>query len=389
MDTKDNNLKFATRAIHAGFDPKQEQHGAVMPAIYQSTTFAQTSPGTPLGNYEYSRSANPTRTVLESILADLEQGTHGFCFSSGCAALSTLLHCIEPNSHVILSDDVYGGTVRIFKQVFAKFAITHSICDLSNIDNLKQAYQDNTQLIWLETPSNPLLKIIDIAKICAINSSQARPALVAVDNTFATPYLQQPLQLGADIVCHSTTKYIGGHSDAVGGALVVKNTSIAEKIAFMQNAIGAISGPQDCYLLIRSLKTLSLRMQRHCENALQVANFLQDHHKIEQVFYPGLNSHPQHSIATQQMSDYGGMISVMLKGNLKDAQQFLSKLQIFTLAESLGGVESLIEHPAIMTHATLTPEHRQQLGITDGFIRLSIGIEDVSDLISDLDAALQ
>lgn len=379
---------FATKAIHAGFhhDPIT---GAVMPPIYLSSTFAQHTPGKPMSHYEYSRTANPTRDILQANLAALEQGKYALCFASGCAALTTLLHTLAPGSHVIINDDVYGGTHRLFHQVFAPLGITYTQCDMADFAALKSAFTPKTALIWIETPTNPLLKIIDIAAISELKKQIAPHVLFAVDNTFATPYLQNPLSLGADIVCHSTTKYIGGHSDIVGGALIINNDTLAEKCFFYQNAIGAIPSPMDCYLLLRSIKTLHVRMQAHCHNAKIIAEFLSNHPKIQKVIYPGLTSHPEHFLARHQMRDFGGMISVVLKGHQEDAMRFLQKVQLFTLAESLGGVESLIEHPGIMTHAAVPVAHREKIGITDSLVRLSIGIEDVEDLITDLEQALE
>ncbi|MBS0286124.1 MAG: cystathionine gamma-synthase [Proteobacteria bacterium] len=383
---KNSELQFATKAIHAGYTP--DHTGAVMPPVYLTSTYAQVSPGHPMSKYEYSRTANPTRDVLENCLAVLENGNHGLCFASGCAAFNTLLQLFKPGDHVIVSDDVYGGTLRLLANVFLQWGISYTQCDMTNLEAFKKAYTENTVLIWLETPSNPLLKIMDIAALCEINKMQSKPALVAVDNTFATPYLQSPLTLGADIVCHSSTKYIGGHSDVIGGALIVKDKALAEKLYYYQNATGAIPSPMDCFLLIRSLKTLPVRMKAHCENALQIAEFLQNHPKVSKVIYPGLSTHPQHALAKKQMRDFGGMISVVLKGDVAFVNQFLQRLTIFTLAESLGGVESLIEHPAVMTHAAIPQAHRQKIGIEETLVRISVGIEDAKDLIADLKQAL-
>lgn len=384
MSNQNNNLSFATRAIHGPnmIDPTT---GAVMPGIFTSTTFQQRAPGTPIGDFEYTRSQNPTRATLEKTLADLENGKYGFSFASGCAALSTLLHCLPNNAHVILSDDVYGGTMRIFEKIFSQRNLTFSICDFTKLEEIKKNINNNTRLIWCETPSNPLLKIIDIQKIASLKSNTI---WLAVDNTFATPYLQEPLNYQADIVCHSTTKYIGGHSDVLGGALICNKDEIAEKIQFHQNAIGAVPSPWDCYLLIRSIKTLSLRMQRHCYNAKMLAEFLQEHQKVESVRYPGLPSHPGHETANMQMADFGGMITFNLKGGLDEALSVLKKLKLFTLAESLGGVESLIEHPALMTHAAIPESHRKKLGIDNSMLRISCGIEEIDDLIDDFEQAL-
>jgi len=377
---------FATQAIHAGFN--NETHGAVIPPIYFTSTYAQKSPGIPMSHFEYSRTHNPTREALETTLAVLEKGNTALCFASGCAALSCLLQTLPAHSHVIISDDVYGGTLRLLSQVFNHFGITFTQCDLSDVHNIAASATPQTRLILLETPSNPLLKILDIVAIAQWKTQNLPQALLCVDNTFATPYLQNPLSLGADCVCHSTTKYIGGHSDVIGGALIVNEPTLAERLAFFQNAMGAIPSPMDCFLLTRSLKTLGVRMAAHCENALALAHFLETHPKIQQVIYPGLTSHPQHALATQQMRGYGGMISIVHKGTSTQAMSFLQKLRLFTLAESLGGVESLIGLPARMTHAGIPIAHREKIGISDTLIRLSVGIEAVRDLIADLTHAL-
>ncbi|MGE3320084.1 MAG: cystathionine gamma-synthase [Candidatus Berkiella sp.] len=386
MAFKKENARFATKAIHAGFS-HDETTGAVMPPIVLSSTFAQRAPAKPIGKYEYSRTANPTRDVLENNLAALENGRYGLCFASGCAALNTLLQVFPTGSHVVLSNDVYGGTLRLLANVFNTLGFTFTQCDMTNIDEVKKTITQNTKLIWLETPSNPLLQIIDIETIAALK--QYAPHLVlAVDNTFATPYLQNPLEKGADIVCHSTTKYLGGHSDVVGGAIVLNDETLAEKLYYLQNAAGAIAGPMDCYLVLRSIKTLHVRMQAHCLNAQKIAAFLSEHPKISKVIYPGLSSHPQHDLAKKQMRDFGGMLSIVLKEGSNAVIPFLQGLKIFTLAESLGGVESLIEHPASMTHAAIPLSHRKKIGIDDALVRISVGIEDVDDLIEDLKQAL-
>jgi cystathionine beta-lyase/cystathionine gamma-synthase len=382
------SLGFATRAIHAGQHPDPTT-GAIMTPIFQTSTYAQHSPGKPYSEYEYSRTANPTRTALEANLASLEQAAYGLCFSSGCAALATLLHSLSAGDHVVLGDDVYGGTYRIFDKVFKQLNIEYTQVDLTKLDAVKQAIKPNTKLVWTETPTNPILKIIDIAAVVEVVKKINPAILVAVDNTFATPYLQTPLTLGADLICHSTTKYLGGHSDLIGGALLMNNPELYEKLKFLQNAIGAIPSPQDCFLLLRSTKTLELRMERHCSNALKVAHFLEKHPKIEKVLYPGLESHPQHNLAKKQMRDFGGMISFYLKGNKESSIQFLEKLSLITLGESLGGVESLIEHPAIMTHAAIPESQRNAFGIADNLIRMSVGIEESEDLINDLRQALE
>ncbi|MBS0289954.1 MAG: cystathionine gamma-synthase [Proteobacteria bacterium] len=380
-----SNKKFGTKAIHAGFH-HDEVTGAVMPPICLSTTFAQRAPAQPIGNYEYARTANPTRDILQTTLAALEGGKFGLCFASGCNALNTLLQTLKPSSHVIISDDVYGGTLRLFTQVFNHWGITYTQCDMTDLKQFATAFTPQTQLVWLETPSNPLLKILDIAALCDINQQQKQQPILAVDNTFATPYLQNPLHLGADVVCHSTTKYIGGHSDVLGGALILNDQTLAEQLYFLQNAQGGVPGPMDCFLLIRSLKTLHVRMQAHCDNALKLAEFLQNHPKISKVIYPGLTNHPQHQLAAQQMRNFGGMISCVLKEEI-DVKRFLQSLQIFTLAESLGGVESLIEHPATMTHAAIPEAHRQKIGIEASLVRISVGIEDIDDLTQDINQA--
>ncbi|MCS5712463.1 cystathionine gamma-synthase [Candidatus Berkiella aquae] len=378
---------FATKAIHAGFS-HDKATGAVMPPIYMASTYAQLSPGHPISKYEYSRTANPTRDVLEANLATLENGRFGLCFASGCAALNTLLQALPSGSHVIISDDVYGGTLRLLSQIFTPMGLHYTQCDMTDINNIEQAINENTQLIWLETPSNPLLKIIDITAVAQLKQQKCPNAWLAVDNTFATPYLQTPLDLGADIVCHSTTKYIGGHSDVIGGALIVNNETLAQKLYFLQNATGSIPSPMDCYLLLRSIKTLHVRMNAHCHNAKTIAKALSSHPKVSRVIYPGLSTHPEHYLATKQMRDFGGMISITLTDGPKAVIPFLKKLKIFTLAESLGGVESLIEHPAVMTHAAIPAEHRKKIGIEDSLIRISVGIEAVDDLLEDLNQAL-
>lgn len=382
-----DNLHFDTKAIHSGYEG--DDTGAVMPPIYLSSTFRQTEPGKPVGQFEYSRSSNPNRAQLEVSLATLEQGKHGLCFSSGSAALATLLHALSPGAHVIVGDDVYGGTRRLFASVFAEKGIRFTQVDCANDAAIKDAITQQTALIWLETPTNPMLKIVDIEAVCTIRDHAAPNALVFVDNTFATPYLQLPLTLGADGVCHSTTKYIGGHSDVVGGALVVNDEELAAKLRFYQNAIGAVPSPFDCFLLQRSLKTLGLRMRAHSDNAMQVVAALQTMPGVKKIYYPGLETHPNFSVAKKQMRLFGGMISVLFDLDEPDIKNFIQNLSLFTLAESLGGVESLVEHPAIMTHATIPAEQRAQLGIDAGLLRFSIGIEHASDLVSDIQHALE
>jgi cystathionine gamma-lyase len=376
---------FGTRAIHAGQQPDPTT-GAVMSPVYQTSTYAQESPGVVKGRYDYSRSANPTRDALEANLADLEGGRHGLCFSSGCAALAAVLHLLSAGDHLLLCDDVYGGTFRLVDQVFSRLGLTTTRVDMTDPSATEAAFRPETKLVWLETPTNPMLKVIDIRETAEM--ARAHGALSAVDNTFATPYLQNPLALGADIVSHSSTKYIGGHSDVVGGALIVDDADLAERLTYIQNAVGAVPAPWDCFLLLRSTKTLHVRMERHGENARKVAAFLMERDDVRDVIYPGLETHPQHEIAREQMRGFGGMVTAVLSGGLDRAKRFLERVKLFTLAESLGGVESLIEHPAIMTHASIPADKRAEIGIEDGLVRLSVGIEDADDLIADLAAAL-
>lgn len=385
MDSK--KCGFATRAIHAAshYDPTT---GAVMPPIYLATTFAQTYPGKPISHFEYARTNNPTRELLQSTLATLEQGQFALCFSSGCAAFATLLQSLPQGSHVLVSDDIYGGSLRLLEKVFFSHGLSYTLADLTDVKNIKLHGQKNTKLIWVETPSNPLLKIVDIKAISEAKQALFPDAILAVDNTFATPYLQTPLTLGADLVCHSTTKYLGGHSDVLGGALIMNDAELYKTLSFLQNAIGSVPSPFDCYLLLRSIKTLAVRMNAHCENAMKVAKWLSSHSKVKKVMYPGLSSHTGHKLAQTQMRGFGGMISIVLDLSQPEVITFLQKLKIFTLAESLGGVESLIEHPATMTHAAIPEDHRQKIGIENSLVRLSIGIEDPEDLIHDLEQAL-
>ena len=384
MDNKDK--KFNSKVIHSGHGADKET-GAVMPPIHLSSTFKQKSPGD--FKYEYARTGNPTRDVLEKLLTEIEDGTYGFAFSSGMAAISALSDALGNNYSILSSDDVYGGTRRIFdkiKSVNQNVEVTYA--DLSKDNNWQGHIKENTKMIWVETPSNPLLKIIDIEKIKKSISNQE--ILVVCDNTFASPYNQQPLNLGADAVIHSSTKYLGGHSDIIGGALVINNnTELADKIKYIQNAVGSVPSPFDCYMLVRSIKTLAVRMERHNFNALEIANYLSNHDKVNKVFYPGLKSDHNYEISKKQMNGFGGILSIDLKGDIHSARKFLENIKIFTLAESLGGVESLIEHPAIMTHASIDKRIREDLGITDTLIRLSIGIEDVNDLKEALDKALK
>ncbi|MDT7526549.1 cystathionine gamma-synthase [Pseudidiomarina sp. GXY010] len=379
-------LKFATRAIHGGQAPEPAT-GAVMPPIFTSSTYIQESPGVHKG-FEYSRSHNPTRFAWERAVANLEGGQHGYAFASGMAATSTIMELLNSGDHVIAMDDLYGGTFRLFDKVRGRSAgLKFSYVDLTDLAAVAAAITGSTKMIWIETPSNPMLKLVDIAAVCKL--AKQHNIWVVVDNTFATPFNQRPLELGADVVMHSATKYLNGHSDMVGGIAVVgDNAEIAEQMTFLQNAVGAIAGPFDSYLALRGVKTLALRMQHHNAAALKIAQWLDQHPQVEKVIYPGLPSHPQHQLAKQQMTGFGGMISILLKGDLDKARRFLEAVEIFALAESLGGVESLIEHPAIMTHASIPAENRAKLGILDNFVRISVGIEDVEDLIADLDRAL-
>ncbi len=377
-------MRFGTRAIHAGQNPDPST-GAIMTPVYLTSTYVQASPGVHRG-YEYSRTQNPTRGALEACIAALERGKHGLAFASGCATTDAVMHLCAAGDRVVCMDDVYGGTFRLFDKVWARHGIHFDFVDLSDLDRAREAITAETRLVWVESPTNPMLKLVDIAAIAEI--AHAAGALLVVDNTFLTPYFQQPLTLGADIVVHSTTKYLGGHSDVVGGALVVDDDDLRERLHFVQNSVGGIAGPFDAFLVLRGLKTLHLRMERHQENALALARFLQDHPKVERVIYPGLESHPQHALARRQMRGFGGMISAHLATDLAGARRMLEACQIFALAESLGGVESLIEHPAIMTHASVPPEKRAELGISDGFIRLSVGVEALEDLRGDLERAL-
>ena len=377
---------FATRAIHAGQSPDPTT-GAVMPPIYAVSTYAQESPGVHKG-YEYSRTQNPTRMAWERCIADLEGGTHGFAFASGMAATATLLDLIDTGSHVLAMDDLYGGTFRLFERVRRRSAgLDFTFADLTDPKAAPAAIRPETRLIWIESPTNPMLRLVDIAAVTAIARKQG--ILTVVDNTFATPWIQRPLELGADIVMHSATKFLNGHSDMVGGIVVVRDPALAERIGFLQNAVGAIGGPFDSFLALRGLKTLPLRMRQSSESALAIARWLESHEQVERVLYPGLPSHPQHALAVRQMKNgHSGIVTFFLKGGLPEARRFLERLELFTLAESLGGVESLVDHPAIMTHASVPPEVRAKLGISDSLVRLSVGIEDTDDLIADLKQAL-
>lgn len=375
---------FSTKAIHVGEDPTEMQYGDVVSPIHLSTTFAKKSVREVEEGYVYSRSGNPTRDRLERKLAALENAKYGLAFSSGLAAESTiLLALLKKGDHVVAFDDLYGGTKRLFNQVMERFGIEFTYIDAREPENVRGAIKENTKMIWLETPTNPLLKLADIKAISEI--AHERDLIVVVDNTFASPYFQNPLDLGADIVLHSVTKYIGGHSDVVGGAVMVNDDEIYEKLKFHQNAVGAILSPFDSWLVMRGIKTLAVRMERHEKNAMKIAKYLEEHPLVEKVYYPGLPSHPQHELAKRQMRGFGGMLSFELKGGLKEAVKFVESLEIFALAESLGGVESLIELPALMTHASLPKEEREKVGIKDSLIRVSVGIEDVGDLIEDLE----
>ena len=387
MSRKKNKQGFETRAIHAGQEPDPTT-GAIMTPIYTSSTYVQESPGVHKG-YDYSRSTNPTRKALEACIADLEGSNFGYAFASGMSASATVLEILSSGDHVIAMDDLYGGTYRLFENVRKRSAgLDFTFCDLSDVKALEASLKPNTKMIWIETPTNPLLKIADLK---AIASFAKHNNLIAVcDNTFCSPFVQNPLEFGFDIVVHSATKYLNGHSDLIGGVVVCSDdkTELAEQLLYLQNAVGSIMNPFDSFLLLRSLKTLPVRMERHCSNAIQIANFLESHNSIQRVIYPGLESHPQHEIAKEQMNGFGGMISVEIKGGLEGAKKFLERTKIFSLAESLGGVESLIEHPAIMTHASIPPEVREEIGISDGLVRLSVGIEALEDLTDDLEKAL-
>jgi cystathionine gamma-lyase len=402
------NAGFATRCIHAGQNPDPST-GAIMTPVYMTSTFVQSSPGVFKDGYDYARSKNPTRTALEDNLAALEGARHAMTFSSGLAAMDCVLHQLRAGDHVVLSDDVYGGSFRQLDKVYRHIGLEVARVDLTREGELAKALRPTTRLVWLETPSNPMLKVIDIGAMRAIVDAHAAKAapgvgardkalgplgnpierpLLLVDNTFASPYLQNPLAQGAHLVLHSCTKYIGGHSDLVAGALMTNDDALADRLRYVQNAVGAVPGAMDCFLMLRSTKTLHVRMQRHCDNALAIAQWLERHPKVEKVIYPGLPSHPQNDLAKRQMRAFGGMISVVIKGGLAPSRAMLERVKLFSLAESLGGVESLIEHPAIMTHASIPDDARKILGIDDGLVRLSVGIEDVNDLKADLERAL-
>ncbi len=379
-------MEFNTKVIHGGqkHDPST---GAVMPPIYQTSTYAQSSPGDHKG-YEYSRTGNPTRTALENSLASIENGNFGLAFASGLASIDAIMKLLGPGDEVISTNDLYGGTFRLFSSVFKKFGIKFHFVEMENVENIEKRINDNTKIIWVESPTNPMLNIIDIKKCAGLSSKN--DIILVVDNTFATPYLQKPLDLGADIVMHSATKYLGGHSDVVMGALIVKSKELADKLYYIQNASGAICGPMDSFLVLRGIKTLHVRMQRHCENGAAVAHYLKSHPKVGKVYWPGFEDHPNHDIAKSQMKDFGGMLSFSLKGDkFEDAIKILENLKVFTLAESLGGVESLSGHPSSMTHASIPKEEREKTGVIDSLIRLSVGIEAENDLLADLENALQ
>jgi cystathionine beta-lyase len=383
MDKK--GLRFNSRTIHGGQKP-DKAYGAVMPPIYQTSTYAQTTPGGHQG-YEYSRSANPTRTALEKALASLENGNYGLAFGSGLAAMDAVMKLLRPGDEVIATNDLYGGSYRLFRTIFENYGIIFHFVDMRRQEAIADRITPNTKLIWVETPTNPMMNIVDIVSVAKL--AKRHHILLAVDNTFATPYLQLPLELGAHIVMHSATKYLGGHSDVVVGALVVREKELADRLYYIQNASGAICGPMDSFLVLRGIKTLHVRMHRHCENGRAVATYLKQHPKIGKVFWPGFEDHPNHHIAKSQMKDYGGMVSFVPKGaNYADAIAIVEKLEVFTLAESLGGVESLAGHPASMTHASIPKEEREKSGVVDALIRLSVGIEDENDLIADLEHAI-
>ena len=377
-------MKFNTKTIHGG-QIKEKAYGAVMPPIYQTSTYSQKSPGQHSG-YEYSRTQNPTRHALERSIASLENAKYGLAFSSGLSAIDAIMKLFSPGDEIISTNDLYGGSYRLFEKVFKKFGLKFVFTDLRNLNEIENLISSKTKLIWVETPTNPMINIVDIeglSKICKTNN-----LLLAVDNTFSTPFLQKPIDLGADIVMHSATKFLAGHSDVILGLLALSNDELAEKLFFMQNSSGAICGPMDSFLTLRGIKTLHVRMQRHCENARVIANYLKKHDKVDNVYWPGFENHPNHNIAKSQMNDFGGMISFTVKGNFDLVKRITSSFKVFTLAESLGGVESLVNHPATMTHASIPKEERDKIGITDNLIRLSVGIEDISDLVDDIEQAI-
>ena len=377
-------MKFNTKTIHGG-QIKEKAYGAVMPPIYQTSTYSQKSPGEHSG-YEYSRTQNPTRHALERSIASLENAKYGLAFSSGLSAIDAIMKLFSPGDEIISTNDLYGGSYRLFEKVFKKFGLKFVFTDLRNLNEIENLISSKTKLIWVETPTNPMINIVDIeglSKICKTNN-----LLLAVDNTFSTPFLQKPIDLGVDIVMHSATKFLAGHSDVILGLLALSNDELAEKLFFMQNSSGAICGPMDSFLTLRGIKTLHVRMQRHCENARVIANYLKKHDKVDNVYWPGFENHPNHNIAKSQMNDFGGMISFTVKGNFDLVKKITSSFKVFTLAESLGGVESLVNHPATMTHASIPKEERDKIGIVDNLIRLSVGIEDISDLVDDIKQAI-
>lgn len=380
-------MKFNTKVIHGG-QHHEPATGAVNVPVFLTSTFAQKSPGQLLSGYEYSRGANPTRQALEDALASIENGARGLAFGSGLAAIDCVLKLLNPGDEIIAVDDLYGGSYRMFTRLFEKYQLKFTFIGFDNVDELENVITDRTKLIWLETPTNPLMKLVDIKMV--VDAVKGKGILVAVDNTFATPYIQKPLDLGADIVMHSATKYLGGHSDVIAGALIAKDAELGEKLHFIQFASGGILGPHDSYLVLRGIKTLALRMQRHSDNGFEVAKYLENHSLVDKIYYPGLAAHPQYDLATRQMKEFGGMVSFTFKsGKKEDAIKFLENIKVFTLAESLGGVESLANHPAMMTHASIPEDKRAVLGITDDLVRLSVGIEDIEDLIADLEQAFK
>ena len=377
-------MRFATIAIHAGLEPDPAT-GAIMTPVYLTSTYVQSAPGQHLG-YDYSRSSHPTRAALERNLAALEQGRFGLAFASGLAAETTVLQLLKSGDHVVCCQDLYGGTYRLMTRVFERFNIATTFVDATRVEEIREAMTPETRLVWLESPSNPQLRVCDIAAIATL--ARARGVKVVVDNTFATPFLQRPLELGADIVVHSTTKYLGGHSDVIGGALIVNDGTLHEDLKFLQNAVGAVPGPLDCFLVLRGIKTLALRMRQHCENAMQLAQFLAAHPEVERVYYPGLPDSPDHALARKQMSAFGGMISAELRGGPERNIRFVSKTKLFALAESLGGVESLVGYPLTMTHAAIPAEQRRKTGLPEALVRFSVGLEDIDDLIEDVEQAI-
>lgn len=378
-------MRFATRAIHAGVEPDPTT-GAIMTPVYFTSTYVQEAPGRHKG-YEYSRSDHPTRAVLERNLAQLEGVDYGLAFASGLSAENTVLNLLQVGDHVLATQDLYGGTYRLFQRVWAKFGLEFSFVSGEDLESVRRAIRPNTKLLWIETPSNPMLNIVDLRALSEL--AHVHGVRVVVDNTFATPYLQRPFEHGADIVVHSTTKYLGGHSDVVGGAICVREAALYEQLKFYQNAVGAVPGPMDCFLVLRGIKTLALRMRQHCANAQKIAEYLAEHPEVERVLYPGLPTHPGHTLAKRQMDGFGGIVSVILKGGLERALRFMRHTRLFALAESLGGVESLMCHPVTMTHASVPPEARAEIGLSDALIRLSVGVEDVEDLIEDLEQAIR